>query len=96
MVGPAILISLVVVLGFSYVIFDALTFLRPYKALIRAHYLPHVTAYFTILSVNVFAGSLLLVRKLGLRTTGAKLKHLEKEGLAGTALAAEIVNEDQE
>jgi hypothetical protein len=96
MVGAAILLTLVFVLGTSYLLFDALNFLRPFKSLIRAQYLPMAGLYLTLMSVNTFAAMLLLVRKLGLRTAGAKLKHLEKEGLAGTALASEIVSDDQE
>lgn len=94
MVRPAMFVTFLLLAGVGYVLLDALGFLRPYAPLIRARYIPEVALYVLLLAVNLFAATLLLARKLGLRTTGAKLAHLEKEGLAGDALAREIVPDE--
>jgi hypothetical protein len=94
MVPAALLLTLVGVLSLGFIVMDELAYLRTVKPILRAYYLPHIFGYLLLLSVNLFAASLLLVRKIGLRTIGSKIKHLEKESLAGSALAGQIVSDD--
>lgn len=94
MIPTALLVTIIALLLVGFGLMGELVYLQSIKRIIQLYYLPDIARYAILLSINVFALSLLLVRKIGLRTTGSKLKHLEKEGLAGSALAGEMVPED--
>ena len=51
----------------------------PYKLVLWREYATPILTYVALLSVNVFAGVFVFIRKFFLKDTGRKLSHLDKQ-----------------
>ena len=79
MVAPAALVTTVFLLALLFVLGDQLSFLRSFKARLWQAHADFLLVYLGLLAVNIFAATLVVTRKIGLKTTGQKLQHLDQE-----------------
>ena len=83
MIANVLLITIAILLALGFWLMGELRFFAPYKLVLWREYATPILAYVGILSVNVFAGAFVLVRKFFLKDTGRKLSHLDKQLHAG-------------
>ncbi len=95
MAGSAALLTTLTLFVLVYLGATAFAPLQPYKNVIWARHGDVLTLYALVLILNVFSLWLLIVRRLGLKTTGRKLHHLDQELRAGSHLADEIQRLDR-
>ena len=93
MVATAALTTTVLLLTLLFVLLDQLSFLRPYKRHLWQAHGDFLLLYVSLLATNIFAATLVVTRKIGLKTTGQKLRHLDQE-LHGNARGLPHDDED--
>jgi hypothetical protein len=71
--------TLAVVIGFVFWVFGSVNYLIPYRHVLLHRYGFRMAWFLGLLAVNVFAGVFLVTRRLGLKDTGRKLAHIEKQ-----------------
>jgi len=73
-------------MGLALVIFASVDFLVPYKRLLVQEHGRDMIIYACLLAVNLFAGYMVLTRKIMLKDTGRKLQHIEKQMREGNVV----------
>ena len=92
MLANAILVAIVIFLALTFVLMGQLRFLAPWRALIWHEYRRGILIYCSLLFANILGLTIWIERKLWLRDTGRKLKHLDQEIHSGkNELSAEIL-----
>lgn len=92
MFGNAIFLSTVVFLALAFTLMSQLRFLVPWRSLLWHSYWPAILLYCGLLFVNILGVAIWIERKLWLRDTGRKLKHLDQEIHSGqNELSREIL-----
>jgi hypothetical protein len=88
----AIFVASVIFLALLFTLMGQLRFLVPWRALIWHEYRRGIVFYCCLLFSNILGFTIWLERKLWLRDTGRKLKHLDQEIHSGqNELSAEIL-----
>jgi len=93
MIANALLIALAVLLACLFGLMGELKFLVPYKRLIFHQYGTVLLVWLGILFVNLFAAVYWIQRKLFLKDTGRKLRHIDKQ-TSGGYTSMPLPNED--
>ena len=92
MLANAIFIAVVIFVALAFALMGQLRFLVPWRALIWHEYWRAILFYCGLLFANLLGFAIWLERKLWLRDTGRKLKHLDQEIHSGqNELSAEIL-----
>jgi uncharacterized membrane protein YbhN (UPF0104 family) len=92
MIQNALAIAVIVYGVLVLAVLGHCTFLLPFKITIWKQYANVLLSLSAVLILNLFAASYLLLRRLGLRDTGDKLSHLEKQ-LRGSRTISEELTE---
>jgi hypothetical protein len=88
----AIFVATVIFLALAFALMGQLRFLIPWHALIWHEYWHGILFYCFLLFTNILGLTIWVERKLWLRDTGRKLKHLDQEIHSGqNELSAEIL-----
>jgi hypothetical protein len=88
--GPAVLLTTVLLMLLGFVLAGDLRPLAGFRHFLWARHQDFLLFYFAVLTTNLFAASLLLLRALGLKTAGRKLAHLDSELRSDSAIAHEL------
>ena len=83
MIANVVLITVALLLALAFWLMGELKFFIPYKVVLWREYATPILIYVGLLSANLFAGVLALIRKFFLKDTGRKLSHLDKQLHAG-------------
>ena len=81
--------TVVLLLLGSYLLREC-TFLIPFRQVLYHHYGGRIAGFAALLFFNLFAGFYLVTRKLFLKDTGKKLRHVEKQLRTGSAVLEEL------
>jgi hypothetical protein len=87
MIANALIVTIVCLMAFGFYVLDAVAYLRTYRDMLLSDHGRLILVYAALLAANIFAGALLLFRKLGLQDTGRKLRHFTDERSQDKALA---------
>jgi hypothetical protein len=79
MIANALLVTVALLLAYGFWLLGQLKFMAPYKTELFHAYGQSISVAAAVLSGNVFGFALLLQRKLLLKNTGRKLKHLDRQ-----------------
>lgn len=79
MIANVLLITIAILLALGFWLMGELKFFVPYKLVLWRAYASPILMYVTVLSVNVFAGAFVFIRKFFLKDTGRKLSHIDKQ-----------------
>lgn len=79
MIANSLFVAVALLLALSFWLMNELKFFVPYKAVLFHEYGPTILLYAAVLLLNLFAGTLALVRKFFLKDTGRKLFHLDRQ-----------------
>jgi hypothetical protein len=79
MIANAVFLTIALLLALGFWLMGELKFFIPYKTVLLHAYGQVILIYVAILFVNLFAGTLALIRKFFLKDTGRKLSHLDKQ-----------------
>jgi len=79
MIANALFLAIALLLALGFWLMGELKFFIPYKTVLLHEYGQAILIYVTVLFVNLFAGTLALIRKFFLKDTGRKLFHLDKQ-----------------
>jgi hypothetical protein len=79
MIANAIFFTIALLLALGFWLMGELKFFVPYKTVLLHAYGQVILIYLAVLFVNLFAGTLALIRKFFLKNTGRKLSHLDKQ-----------------
>jgi hypothetical protein len=79
MIANALFLAIVLLLALGFWLMGELKFFIPYKAVLFHEYGQSILIYVAVLLVNLFAGTLALIRKFFLKDTGRKLFHLDRQ-----------------
>jgi hypothetical protein len=90
MIAQALVITSVLMLALFFYLLDACRFLIPYRSLLISDYGQEIAAFAGVLFLNLFAVIYQGTRILGLKDTGRKLRHLEKQVRSGDALGGDL------
>ena len=90
MMASCAFVAALVVLIAAGLVLEQITFLRPYRSVLLAHYLPWVLAAMAVSFVNVFACCYLVARAVLLKDAGRKLAHLERQLQSGDTLVRDL------
>ncbi len=90
MIGNAVLITTVMVLGLGIYLLQACPFLIPYRHLLFVKYGAVLAGFGGALFVNLFAAVYMACRIFFLKDTGRKLAHLEKQLRTGESLSDDL------
>lgn len=90
MVTNVFFATTIIFLALGLYLLQECVFLIPYRRLIFDAYLPVIGVYATLLFINIFAATYVLVRKLLLKETGQKLAHVEKQIRTGQSISEEL------
>ena len=85
MIANALLIALALLLACLFCLMGELKFMVPYKRIIFHEYGTVLLAWLGILFVNLFAAIYWIQRKLFLKDTGRKLRHIDNQASDGHA-----------
>jgi hypothetical protein len=85
MIANALLLTIVVLLGYGFWLLDQLKFMAPYKVVIIHAYGKTLFVAAAVLFLNLFGLFLTLQRKFFLKDTGRKLSHLDRQFNVGSA-----------
>jgi hypothetical protein len=96
MIANALLATCALLLALLFYLMSACRFLIPYRSVIVREYGTVILAFAAVLSVNVFALVYSLGRILGLKDTGRKLAHLEKQLRSGGPIARDLADKLEE
>lgn len=95
MIANALFIAISLLLALAFWLMGELKFLIPYKTVLFHECGQAILIYVAVLFLNLFAGTLGLIRKFLLKDTGRKLFHLDKQLHVGeTELPAPWVEEE--
>lgn len=92
MIAQALLITCVVMLALFFYLLDACRFLIPYRFVLLREYGLVMAGFSGLVFLNLFAAIYRLCRVVGLKDTGRKLRHLEKQVRSGDALGGDLVD----
>ena len=81
--------ALMVTAGFLYLMID-LVFLTPFRVLILHEYLAPLGWFALALFVNIAAAAYAVQRKFGLKDTGRKLQHVERQLRTSSTISADL------
>jgi hypothetical protein len=87
-IASAALVTVAILVALLFLAMDVLGYLVPYRNAFLSRHGLLLFAYFGMVAINVYFVALQLARRLGLRRTGAKLDHLEREGVLGEHIRA--------
>lgn len=90
MISQALLITCVVMLALLFYLMDACRFLIPYRRVLLHDYGLVITAVSVLIFVNLFAVIYGACRIVGLKDTGRKLRHLEKQVRSHDTLGGDL------
>ena len=90
MIASSIFVASILSLACGFYLMGELTFLAPYRTFILHRYGPTIGWFCLLAFLNLFAGILVLNRKLFLRDTGRKLAHVEKQLRTGSSISEEL------
>jgi hypothetical protein len=90
MTPAAALLTSLLLLILGFWLGEVLRPLIPFKTALWARHGAVLAVYGAVLLLNLFTGSLLAVRALGLKGAGRKLAHLDKELRTESSLGAEL------
>jgi hypothetical protein len=79
MIANALLLTIVVLLGYGFWLLDELKFMAAYKAVLFRAYGHTILLALAVLFLNVFGAALALNRRFLLKDTGRKLSHLDRQ-----------------
>jgi hypothetical protein len=92
MLANAIFVATVIFLALAFTLMGQLRFLIPWRALLWHEYWRGILFYCFLLFSNILGLTMWVERKLWLRDTGRKLKHLDQEIHSGqNEMSAEIL-----
>ena len=92
MIANAVFVATLIFLALGFWSVHELNFLVPWRSLILHRYLESIALYCALLFANILGLTIWVERKLFLRDTGRKLKHLDQEIHTGQSeLSAEIL-----
>jgi hypothetical protein len=92
MLANAIFVATVIFLALAFALMGQLRFLIPWRALLWHEYWRGILFYCFLLFTNILGLTIWVERKLWLRDTGRKLKHLDQEIHSGqNEMSAEIL-----
>ena len=92
MLANAIFVATVIFLALAFTLMDQLRFLIPWRALLWHEYWRGILFYCFLLFTNILGLTIWVERKLWLRDTGRKRKHLDQEIHSGqNEMSAEIL-----
>jgi len=83
MIGNALILTIAILLAFSFWLMGELKFLIPYKAVLIHAYGTPIFIFLVVLFTNLFAAAFALNRRFFLKDTGRKLSHLDKQMQVG-------------
>jgi hypothetical protein len=92
MISQALLITCVVMLALLFYLMDACRFLIPYRRVLLRDYGLVMAAVSALAFVNLFAVIYGACRIVGLKDTGRKLRHLEKQVRSHDALGGDLAH----
>ena len=79
MLANAIFVAIVIFLALAFTLMGQLRFLIPWRSLLWHEYWRGILFYCFLLFTNILGLTIWIERKLWLRDTGRKLKHLDQE-----------------
>jgi hypothetical protein len=79
MIANALFVAIALLLALGFWLMGELKFFVPYKTVLLHEYGQAILIYVAVLFMNLFAGTLALIRKFFLKDTGRKLSHLDKQ-----------------
>ena len=88
MIANAALFTVVVLVALLFLGMGALDYLARYRGAFLARHGYLIVTYFGMVAVNAYFVALQLARRLALKRTGAKLDHLEREGVLADHIQA--------
>ena len=92
MIASAALFTVAILVALLFVGMDVLGYLVPYRNAFLSRHGHLLFAYFGMVAINAYFVALQLARRLGLKGTGAKLDHLEREGVLGDHIRAMTID----
>jgi hypothetical protein len=90
MMAQAFVITSVVMLAVFFYLLDACRFLIPYRDVLIRDYGREIAAFAGLVFLNLFAVIYQGARIVGLKDTGRKLRHLEKQVRSGDAVGGDL------
>jgi hypothetical protein len=90
MIAQALIITSVIMLALFFYLLDACRFLIPYRDVLVQDYGRTIATLAGLLFVNLFAVIYQGCRIVGLKDTGRKLRHLEKQVRSGDVLGGDL------
>jgi hypothetical protein len=90
MMAQAFVITSVVMLAVLFYLLDACRFLIPYRDVLIRDYGREIAVFAGLVFLNLFAVIYQGARILGLKDTGRKLRHLEKQVRSGDAVGGDL------
>lgn len=90
MIPNIVFATTVVFLALGFWLLQECDFLIPYRALLIGKYGQPILLYAAVLFLNLFALFYVLLRKLFLKDTGQKLRHVEKQLRTGQSISDEL------
>jgi hypothetical protein len=79
MIANALFITVALLLALGFWLMGELKFFVPYKSVLLHEYGQTILIYIAVLFLNLFAGTLAVIRKFFLKDTGRKLFHLDRQ-----------------
>ena len=90
MIPNLVFATTVVFLTLGFWLLEECDFLIPYRALLIGRYLQPILLSAAVLFLNLFALFYLLLRRLFLKDTGEKLRHVEKQLRTSSSISDEL------
>jgi hypothetical protein len=90
MMAQAFVITSVVMLAVFFYLLDACRFLIPYRDVLIRDYGREIAVFAGLVFLNLFAVIYQGARIVGLKDTGRKLRHLEKQVRTGDAVGGDL------
>ena len=91
MLANAVFVATLLFLALGFWLAHSLHFLTPWRDLIVHRYLRSIALYCALLFANILGLTIWIERKLFLRDTGRKLKHLDREIHSGHSELSEEI-----
>ena len=91
MLANAVFVATLLFLALGFWLAHSLHFLTPWRDLIVHRYLQSIALYCALLFANILGLTIWIERKLFLRDTGRKLKHLDREIHSGQSELSEEI-----
>jgi hypothetical protein len=79
MIANALLLTVLLLLGYGFWLLDQLKFMARYRAVLYHAYGTTILIFLAILFLNLFGIALTIGRRFFLKNTGRKLSHLDKQ-----------------